>query len=112
MVNATGRMERPNTARKASGRSVSYLSQATEHEGGRVLLHLSDPTGRSVLVKAPPGSQVSLDGQELGAAPVSEQTLFEGEHRLRVTHEDAVWERDFVLTGEQRLVFTADVTGE
>jgi len=66
----------------------------------------------SVLIHAPTGAQVTLDGRQLGKAPVVEQTMFEGEHSLRVTQDDAVWERDFVLTGEQRLVFTADITGE
>ncbi|MBM7116584.1 protein kinase domain-containing protein [Archangium primigenium] len=66
----------------------------------------------SVLIQAPAGAQVSLDGRALGTAPVVDQTIFEGEHRLRVTQDDAVWERDFVLTGEQRLVFTADIIGE
>nr|WP_095981537.1 protein kinase [Melittangium boletus] len=66
----------------------------------------------SVLIHAPTGAQVTLDGRQLGKAPVVEQTMFEGEHSLRVTQDDAVWERDFVLTGEQRLVFTADIVGE
>jgi eukaryotic-like serine/threonine-protein kinase len=66
----------------------------------------------SVFVDAPHGAQISLDGQELGPAPLPEQTLFEGEHHLRVTRDNAVWERDFVLTGDQRLRFAVDVAGE
>ncbi|QRK06364.1 serine/threonine protein kinase [Archangium violaceum] len=66
----------------------------------------------SVLLHAPSGARVSLDGQDLGTAPIAERTLFEGEHTLRVTQKDAVWEKAFVLQGDQRLVFDADLESE
>ncbi|HYO72352.1 MAG TPA: protein kinase [Archangium sp.] len=62
----------------------------------------------SILVHAPSGAKVTLDGQDLGTAPVSEKTLFEGQHHLRVTQNEAVWEKTFMLSGDQRLVFNAD----
>lgn len=62
----------------------------------------------SILVHAPAGARVTLDGQELGTAPVPEKTLFEGEHHLRVTRDEAVWENTFTLPGDQRLVFNVD----
>lgn len=62
----------------------------------------------SVLIHAPSGAQVSVDGENLGAAPVSEKTLFEGEHRIKVTQNGAVWEKTFSLPGAQRLVFNVD----
>jgi hypothetical protein len=34
--------------------------------------------------------------------------MFEGQHQLLVTLDDAVWEQPFFLLGEQRLVFTAE----
>ncbi|HZH14434.1 MAG TPA: PEGA domain-containing protein, partial [Archangium sp.] len=66
----------------------------------------------SLLVHAPSGARVSLDGQSLGTAPVSEQTMFEGEHHLRVTQNEAVWEKTFMMPGDQRLVFNVDFEGE
>jgi serine/threonine-protein kinase len=63
----------------------------------------------SVLIHAPSGAQVSIDGEALGAAPVSEKTLFEGEHRIKVTQNEAVWEKTFSLPGAQRLVFNVDL---
>ncbi|WNG36869.1 protein kinase [Archangium violaceum] len=63
----------------------------------------------SVLLHAPSGAKVTLDGQDLGTAPLAERTLFEGEHTLRVTQNGAVWEKAFVLQGDQRLVFNADL---
>lgn len=63
----------------------------------------------SVLVVAPNGARIQLDGRELGTAPLSEMTLFEGEHQLLVTLGDAVWEKPFFLMGEQRLVFTPEL---
>jgi serine/threonine-protein kinase len=66
----------------------------------------------SLLVHAPSGAQVSLDGQSLGTAPVSEKTMFEGEHHLRVTQNDAVWEKTFMMPGDQRLVFNVDFEEE
>ncbi|HEX8440117.1 protein kinase domain-containing protein [Archangium sp.] len=66
----------------------------------------------SVLVHAPPGARISLDGHEKGTAPLSELTMFEGEHHLRVTLNDAVWEKTFALLGDQRLVFAAEFEQE
>jgi serine/threonine-protein kinase len=66
----------------------------------------------SILVHAPSGAQVTLDGQALGTAPVSEKTMFEGEHHLRVTQDEAVWEKRFTLPGDQRLVFDVDFEAE
>jgi serine/threonine-protein kinase len=66
----------------------------------------------SLLVHAPSGAQVSLDGQSLGTAPVPEKTMFEGEHHLRVTQNDAVWEKTFMMPGDQRLVFNVDFETE
>ncbi len=66
----------------------------------------------SILVHAPSGAQVTLDGQALGTAPISEQTMFEGEHHLRVTQNEAVWEKSFMLPGDQRLVFHVDFEAE
>ena len=66
----------------------------------------------SILVHAPSGAQVTLDGQALGTAPVSEKTMFEGEHHLRVTQNEAVWEKSFMLPGDQRLVFNVDFEAE
>ncbi|MFY0567345.1 serine/threonine protein kinase [Archangium lansingense] len=66
----------------------------------------------SILVHAPTGAKVSLDGQSLGTAPVSEKTLFEGEHHLRVTQNEAVWEKTFMLPGDQRMVFNVDFEEE
>ncbi|MFL5354901.1 protein kinase domain-containing protein [Archangium sp.] len=63
----------------------------------------------SVLIHAPSGARVSIDGEDLGAAPVSEKTLFEGEHRIKVTQNEAVWEKAFSLPGAQRLVFNVDL---
>ncbi|AKJ03626.1 Serine/Threonine protein kinase [Archangium gephyra] len=62
----------------------------------------------SILVHAPSGAKVTLDGQDLGTAPVSEKTMFEGEHQLRVTQNESVWEKTFMLPGDQRLVFNVD----
>ncbi|HEX5754075.1 MAG TPA: protein kinase [Archangium sp.] len=66
----------------------------------------------SILVHAPSGAKVTLDGQDLGTAPVSEKTLFEGEHQLRVTQNESVWEKTFMLPGDQRLVFNVDFEAE
>jgi serine/threonine-protein kinase len=66
----------------------------------------------SVLIQAPQGARIALDGHEQGTAPLSELTMFEGEHRLRVTWNNAVWEKTFALLGEQRLVFTAEFEQE
>ncbi|WP_257450005.1 protein kinase domain-containing protein [Archangium lipolyticum] len=59
----------------------------------------------SVLVQAPAGARITLDGRDVGTAPLAEMTLFEGVYDLRVTLNGDVWEKSFQLMGDQRLVF-------
>ncbi|WPB82495.1 protein kinase [Archangium violaceum] len=112
----------PLTVPLAPGRHMlSFLDEARGLNSARMIDVRSTPdtvTFRirlsmgSILVHAPSGSKVTLDGQSLGTAPVSEKTLFEGEHHLRVTQNDAVWEKSFVLPGDQRMVFNVDFEAE
>jgi serine/threonine-protein kinase len=62
----------------------------------------------SVLVLAPSGARVSLDGQDMGTAPRAELSIPEGEHELLVTLNGAVWRKSLWVTGEQRQVLTVD----
>jgi serine/threonine-protein kinase len=61
----------------------------------------------SVLVQAPAKSRIRLDGKEVGTAPLSEMTLFEGVHELHVTSNGGVWEKSFQMMADQRLVLVA-----
>ncbi|WNG57750.1 protein kinase [Archangium gephyra] len=121
-VNGKAMGRSPLTVPLAPGRHMlSFLDEARGLNSARMIDVRSTPdtvTFRirlgmgSILVHAPSGSKVTLDGQSLGTAPVSEKTLFEGEHHLRVTQNDAVWEKSFVLPGDQRMVFNVDFEAE
>ncbi|OJT24504.1 hypothetical protein BO221_15250 [Archangium sp. Cb G35] len=121
-VNGKAMGRSPLTVPLAPGRHMlSFLDEARGLNTARMIDVRSTPdtvTFRirlgmgSILVHAPSGSKVMLDGQSLGTAPVSEKTLFEGEHHLRVTQNEDVWEKSFVLPGDQRMVFNVDFQAE
>jgi serine/threonine-protein kinase len=62
----------------------------------------------SVLIIAPRGTHLTLDGREVGTAPVPEQSLFEGEHHLRATLGEATWEQSFWLAADKRWTFNVE----
>ncbi len=62
----------------------------------------------SVLVLAPNGARVSLDGKDLGTAPLAELSMPEGEHELLVTSNGAVWRKSLWVTGDQRQVLNVE----
>jgi serine/threonine-protein kinase len=62
----------------------------------------------SVLVLAPNGARVSLDGKDLGTAPLAELSIPEGEHELLVTSSGAVWRKSLWVTGDQRQVLNVE----
>ena len=62
----------------------------------------------SVFFRAPEGAEITLNGKLLGRAPIPEQALYEGEHRLQVTHNGMPLERGFVIQAGQRLSVNAD----
>jgi serine/threonine-protein kinase len=99
---------------------------------GRYLLSLSNPplginTSRTVTVnptghttvriylnkgyvniRAPEGGVVTVDGHNVGTAPVDELDLYEGQHRLVVNVNGARWQKYFTLEPNQRVTFTVD----
>ncbi len=62
----------------------------------------------SLLVLAPNGARVSLDGKDLGTAPLAELSIPEGEHELLVTSNGAVWRKSLWVTGDQRQVLNVE----
>jgi serine/threonine-protein kinase len=75
-------------------RSVTVRPEGTTTQ--RILL------GRgSVLVKAPAGSRIFLNGRKAGP----KLTLFEGEHQLVVTTGKGRWEKSFRLQPRQKVTF-------
>ncbi len=62
----------------------------------------------SVLVLAPSGARLSLDGKDLGAAPRAELSMPDGEHELVVTLNGAVWRKTLWVTGDQRQVLNVE----
>ncbi|HZI07173.1 MAG TPA: serine/threonine protein kinase, partial [Archangium sp.] len=54
-----------------------------------------------VLVRAPAGSRIFLNGRKAGP----KLSLYEGEHQLVVTTGKARWEKSFRLEPRQRVTF-------
>ena len=62
--------------------------------GGDVTDNLSFGTSQ-LKVLAPDGAQISLNGRELGVAPLEPKTIFEGKYVLKVVHEGKSWSQAF-----------------
>lgn len=60
----------------------------------------------AILVTAPDGASIIIDGRRWGVAPLSKPIeLYEGRHTLRVTTESDDWERAFDLNADDMLNF-------
>jgi hypothetical protein len=65
----------------------------------------------SVVVTAPPGCEVRIDGRLVGKTPLDEPaTVFEGSHRIHVSLGSAQWQQDFTVADGERV--TVDVHTE
>jgi hypothetical protein len=65
----------------------------------------------TVVVTAPPGCEVRIDGRFVGKTPLGEPaTVFEGSHRIRVSLGEAHWQQDFTIEDGERM--TVDVHSE
>ncbi|MBF5044217.1 protein kinase [Aggregicoccus sp. 17bor-14] len=58
-----------------------------------------------VVVSAPEGASIRVDGKAYGSAPVGELALYEGEHHLVVDAAGARWQQGFRLEPNQRVRF-------
>ncbi|MCP3103454.1 protein kinase [Myxococcus sp. K15C18031901] len=61
-----------------------------------------------VIVRAPKDAIVTLDGRLVGAAPVEEQEVYEGNHQLLVIANGARWQKSFKVDPGQRIAFDVD----
>ncbi len=60
----------------------------------------------AILVTAPDGASIIIDGRRWGVAPISKPIeLYEGRHTLRVSSEEDDWERTFELNKDDMLNF-------
>ncbi|MCE9673487.1 PEGA domain-containing protein [Myxococcus stipitatus] len=61
-----------------------------------------------VTVRAPKDAIVTIDGRLVGAAPVEEQEIYEGNHQLLVIASGARWQKAFKIEAGQRMNFDVD----
>jgi hypothetical protein len=61
-----------------------------------------------VVVSAPDGAEVFIDGRSVGKAPLRELSLYEGSHRILVDVDGAKWQQSFELGASQRVRFDVD----
>lgn len=63
-----------------------------------------------VMVKAPDGAVVFIDGNRVGTAPLkAEIPVYEGSHRIQVTVGQSKWAEPFTLYGGQRVSFNVEL---
>jgi hypothetical protein len=60
-------------------------------------------------VRAPNGANVFIDGRGVGNSPVQDVHLYEGNHHIKVTLGDAVWQQDFKIRSEQSLRYDVEL---
>ena len=63
----------------------------------------------SVMVSAPDGATVALDGKVMGKAPVKEIPAYEGQHRILVTLGKAKYSQPFALRPEETMYITVEL---
>jgi serine/threonine-protein kinase len=62
-----------------------------------------------VIISAPEGATIFIDGIHRGKAPVKELTVYEGNHRLLVTVGKAKWTQAFSLYEGQRISYDVEM---
>jgi len=80
--------EAPPTAAVEPAGEEAQPPKAPERRHARAPARPSTPRGVTVGVSAEPGTQITIDGRALGAAPVDEVELASGPHRLVATLPD------------------------
>ena len=63
----------------------------------------------SVMVSAPDGATVILDGRTVGKAPVKEIPAYEGQHRIQVTLGKAKYAQPFALRATETMYITVEL---
>ncbi len=62
-----------------------------------------------LIVKAPVGAVISLNGRKLGKSPLDEQTIYEGKYLLRVSFEGMSWSERFEAPAGQRIEYKVNL---
>lgn len=62
-----------------------------------------------VVISAPEGAAIFIDGIRRGTAPVKELTVYEGRHSLLVTVNGAKWTESFTMYEDQRVSFNVEM---
>lgn len=123
----------PEVELSIDGQPVGRSPYAGPLDAGRHLVKLSDSTrgistsrvvvvkgsGKTteriylakgyVIVSAPEGAQVFIDGRKVGTAPLrGELEVYEGNHRILVTVGKAKWQQPFSLRANERMSFDVE----
>ena len=89
----------------AKGVRTTTRTVTVKPKGTKETIRLAKAT---VVVKAPKGALLFVDGRKSGTGPKKQLSLFEGEHQLRVTRGKDTWEKSFRLEPKQKLTLTAE----
>lgn len=64
----------------------------------------------SVVIKAPAGASIFIDGNRIGTAPITGAVpVYEGSHRIQVTVGQSKWSEPFSIYGSQRVSFNVEM---
>jgi serine/threonine-protein kinase len=107
----------PLTAALPNGRHTLKLTNPelgisvskTVNVSGKVKHELTLAKG-TVMVSAPDGATVVLDGKTVGTAPLKELEAYEGQHRIQVTLGKARYAQPFSLRPSETMYITVEMT--
>ncbi len=80
----------------------------TLKEGATLTESITIGTG-TVVLSAPDGAAVFMDGKRIGTAPMKEITVYEGAHRVLVTVGKAKWSEPFSLHAGENVRFNVEL---
>jgi hypothetical protein len=66
----------------------------------------------SVMISAPEGAVLMLDGKSVGTAPVQEIAAYEGTHKLQVSMGKAKYSQPFTLKAGQTMYLTVELNAQ
>lgn len=90
-------------------KGISMVRTIAVGESGKVRQNIVVGKG-TVVVSAPVGAVIFIDGKQVGAAPVPEIPVYEGSHRIMVTMGKAKWQQPFSLRAGENMSFDVQTT--
>ncbi len=86
-------------------KQLNLYKRYTIRAGGEQSDNLSFGTSQ-LIVDAPKGASISLNGKPIGRSPLEPQTIYEGRYLLKVVHEGKSWSETFDAPAGREIKYT------